>query len=77
VSRFNSDFKQYLTLGIAQGAAVYEGSFLDFDWSDGDVVFANSTCFDDELMLELSKKAELLKPGAIVVTFTKVFVDLT
>lgn len=27
-----------------------QGSFLEFDWSDGDVVFANSTCFDDELM---------------------------
>jgi hypothetical protein len=50
---------------------VYEGSFLDFDWSDGDVIFANSTCFSDELMTLLSKQAESLKPGAIVVTFTK------
>ncbi len=31
-----------------------QGSFLDFDWSDGEVVFANSTCFDDALMLSLS-----------------------
>ena len=23
-----------------------EGSILEDDWSDGDVVFANSTCFD-------------------------------
>lgn len=52
--------------------AVYEGSFLDFDWSDGDVVFANSTCFDDELMIDMSEKATKLKAGAIVVTFTKV-----
>lgn len=51
---------------------MYEGSFLDFDWSDGDVVFANSTCFDDELMMDMSKKAERLKAGAIIVTFTKV-----
>ena len=32
-----------------------QGSFLDFDWSDGEVVFANSTCFDDALMLSLSQ----------------------
>ena len=51
---------------------MYEGSFLDFDWSDGDVVFANSTCFDDELMMDMSKKAEKLKAGALIVTFTKV-----
>jgi hypothetical protein len=35
--------------------SLHQGSFLDFDWSDGDVVFANSTCFDDALMLSLSE----------------------
>ena len=54
-----------------QHAAVYMGSFLEFDWRDGDVVFANSTCFDDDLMTALSQMAHNLKPGAIVVTFTK------
>lgn len=48
-----------------------KGSFLDYDWSDGDLVFANSTCFHDPLMAEMSHKAESLKPGAIFVTFTK------
>ena len=38
---------------------------------DGDVLFANSTCFDDSLMSKMSKMAEGLKPGAIFVTFTK------
>lgn len=37
-----------------QIAAVFEGSFLDFDWSDGDVVFANSTCFDEALMNDMA-----------------------
>ena len=37
-----------------------QGSFLDFDWSDGEVVFANSTCFDDALMLSLSQTVRLL-----------------
>jgi hypothetical protein len=60
-----------LALGQSQYTNVFEGSFTDFDWSNGDVVFANSTCFSDELMADLSVQAEKLKPGAIVVTFTK------
>lgn len=72
VKRYKDDFEAYLSLSNKnQGAQVFEGSFLDFDWSDGDVVFANSTCFDDQLMHDMSVQAENLKPGAIVVTFTK------
>ena len=41
------------------------------DWSDGDVVFANSTCFSDSLMGRFASAAEHLKKGAIVITFTK------
>ena len=26
-------------------------------WADGDVIFANSTCFDDELMEGMSEEA--------------------
>ncbi|CAM9922769.1 unnamed protein product, partial [Ectocarpus sp. 13 AM-2016] len=40
-------------------------------WSDGDCVFANSTCFPEDLMDALARQAEELKPGSIVVTFTK------
>lgn len=71
VDRYNSSFKQQLALGQPQHVSVFEGSFLDYDWSDGDVVFANSTCFEDDLMAQLSQQAERLKPGAMVVTFTK------
>lgn len=42
--------------------------FLSVDWSSGDIVFANSTCFSDGLMLGIAKQAELLKPGAIFIT---------
>ena len=48
-----------------------QGSVLDLNWLDGDVIFANSTCFDDELMRIMARIAEGLKPGAIFVTFTK------
>jgi SAM-dependent methyltransferase len=71
VDRFNVGTKAILSVGQSQYAQVFEGSFLDFDWADGDVVFANSTCFSDELMAALSQQAEQLKPGAMVVTFTK------
>lgn len=40
-------------------------------WTDADVVFANSTCFDDELMLKLADRANQLKPGAFFITTTK------
>jgi hypothetical protein len=46
-------------------------SFLDFDWSNGDVVFANSTCFTEDLMTTLALQGESLKPGAFLITFTK------
>ena len=69
--RYNSDFRSVLCSSQRQHAAVYQGSFLEFDWTDGDVIFANSTCFDDELMESMSRMAEGLRPGAILVTFTK------
>ena len=69
--RYNTSYRQLLDASQRQHAAVYMGSFLDFDWTDGDVVFANSTCFDDDLMAQLSKMAEGLQPGAVLVTFTK------
>lgn len=41
------------------------GSILEVDWSDGDVVLANSTCFEDDLMKALAHKAAELKPGTL------------
>ena len=41
------------------------------DWSDGDVLFANSTCFDDALMKKVAGQAVTLKKGAVFITFTK------
>lgn len=71
VRRFHDHFAKHLSLSEKQAVSVFEGSFCDFDWSDGDLVFANSTCFSDELMSEVSRLAERLKPGAVVVTFTR------
>lgn len=71
LDRYNTSLRQYLCSGQSQQVALYEGSFLEYDWSDGDVVFANSTCYDDDLMLSMARQAASLKPGAIFVSFTK------
>ena len=71
VKKFKSEFQAVLNSSQDQQVEVYHGSFLEFDWSDGDLVFANSTCYDDKLMIDISKMAERLKPGSIFVTFTK------
>ena len=66
----SSGFSDVLTDG--GNVELVQGSMLEgYDWSDGDVIFANSTCFDDILMEEMGRRAELLQPGAFVVTFTK------
>jgi hypothetical protein len=37
-----------------------------------DVVFANSTCFDEELMAKVSHEAaKRMKPGAVFISFTR------
>jgi len=74
---------EYLTVGGASELSLVQGSILDDEgpsagpsagacsWHDADVVFANSTCFDDALMAQMALKARKLKPGAFFVTFTK------
>jgi len=47
------------------------GDILQVDWSDADVCFANSTCFDDKLMEGLAERANLCKPGTFFITFTR------
>lgn len=50
------------------------GSFLAephcSSWLDADLIFANSTCFPDELIADIAAKCALLKVGARVITFT-------
>lgn len=71
VKKFKRHFAQTLYTSFSQDVQVECASFLDTDWSDGDVIFANSTCFEDKLMAAMGKQAEKLKPGAFFITFTK------
>ena len=36
-----------------------------------DIVFANSTCFDEQLMQAMARVAERMKPGSRFITLTK------
>mmetsp|Transcript_2490 Transcript_2490/g.5200 ORF Transcript_2490/g.5200 Transcript_2490/m.5200 type:complete len:298 (+) Transcript_2490:2852-3745(+) len=70
--KFEKDFKHLLHTGY--GCTDVElccANFLEFDWTDGDVVFANSTCFTDKLMASIAGAAQGMKPGSFLVTFTK------
>ena len=49
------------------------GDATVIDWSDADVVFANSTCFDDETMEKLACSASRLRVGAFFLTTTRRF----
>lgn len=51
-----------------------QGDMLDKEvksWSDGDVVFMNSTCYDDKLMTKLAHLAVEMKRGSFVITLSK------
>lgn len=54
--------------------SLFCGSFLSLesthDWTDADVVFANSTCFSNELISSIEVLARGLRIGARVITFT-------
>ena len=41
-----------------------QGDLATFEWGFASVVFAHSTCFDDDLLHEMNVKAKDLKPGA-------------
>jgi hypothetical protein len=51
---------------------VNHGDLLEFDWwSEADLVLANSTCFEFNLMLEISERASKMKKGSWMITLTK------
>jgi SAM-dependent methyltransferase len=47
------------------------GSFLDVDVSNADIIFMNSTCFQEDLMLALDEKLQEVKPGTLLITLSK------
>lgn len=68
----NAPCENRLTKVLERVQKTKQGSFLapELDWTDGDLVFTNSTCFAEDTLLAISVKAEALRTGARVVTFT-------
>jgi len=54
----------------ATNLSFHIGDALLLDWSDGDIVFINSTCFDKDMMQQFGKLAGRLKYGSYVITVT-------
>ncbi len=63
--------KKYLPEKLEQKIEFINENFLNLDLSEADIVFAHSTCFDDETMKRLSIKLESLKPGSRVITVSQ------
>lgn len=51
--------------------SLIHGDLKKYDFSDADVIYIASTCFDYQFMDEFGKKCETLKPGSRIVTLTK------
>lgn len=47
------------------------GDALVIDWSYGNIIFINATCFSEDMMLKLSTCADNLAVGSIVISVTK------
>ena len=61
-------------VGLDTQCQMIKGDFRDFnvkDWTDGDIVFANSTCYDDGIMDSIANLGRKLKRGAFVVTISR------
>ena len=74
VASYNSRGKSALNREADTDLIMLNGDMLNHkfkDWSDADVVLANSTCYSDEFMDKISDIALGLKKGAFVITFTK------
>ncbi len=56
---------------------ILNADFLTYEWSGSSFIFANSTCFSQELMQSLSSKSEECTKGTFIVTFTKRLPDLS
>ena len=55
------------------------GSIFDLtvcDWTDGDIVFVNSTCFDVSMLLKVYNIAESLRVGAVMITLSRSLIEI-
>jgi len=65
LARYDAEFRPQLPAPQQrQRIEFIDGDFLGLDLSGVDIIFAHATCFSPELVAQLGKKLEELKPGA-------------
>jgi hypothetical protein len=67
---YNQKFRHKLASHL-QSVEFYCEDILTYDWSDGTVIFACSTCFEDDLIYAIGEKAKDLQQGAYLITLKK------
>ncbi len=71
LERFKKEIQPHLTQEIIPTIQFFHQDFLDFDFSDGDIVFAHATCFHDGQIRRLFHKFDTLKKGARLLLVSK------
>lgn len=65
-------FKGLFTLNNLNRIEFYNADFLKQKWYDASIIFINSTCFSDNLMIALANKANMeCEEGVVIITITK------
>lgn len=71
-TRFQRDFFPKLAPQFGnRDMSLIKGDFLELDISDADIVFMNSTCYQDDLMEALEKKLECLHANTHIISLSK------
>ena len=67
-----SNYKDLFSFEKPNQVEFLHGNFLEHSWEDTSIIFANSTCFSENLMNNIANKANKeCKSGTIIITFTK------
>lgn len=70
--QFNKDILCQLKDSEKLKIDFFQADFLQYDFSNADVVLVQCTCMSDQTMGDLQEKLNKLKPGSIVITVTQV-----
>ena len=76
---YQSKWKSNASCVPAAELRFYLGSIFDLsvcDWTDGDIVYVNSTCFDVSMMLKVHDIATHMKVGSIIITLSRSMIEI-
>jgi len=72
LERYEKEFRPQIKNDVGDREVKFiHGNILDIDYSNADLVFMNSTCFQEDLMEGLVPYVNDMKPGSTLVTLSK------